>query len=37
MFQPSDIQACIDAGCNDYIVKPFTLVELQRKIKALIR
>jgi two-component system, cell cycle response regulator DivK len=37
MFQPSDIQACIDAGCNDYIVKPFTFVELQRKIKALIR
>jgi two-component system, cell cycle response regulator DivK len=36
MFQPSDIQRCIDAGCNDYIVKPFTFVELQRKIKALL-
>jgi two-component system cell cycle response regulator DivK len=36
MFQPSDIQRCIDAGCNDYIVKPFTFVELQRKIRALI-
>ena len=36
MFQPSDIQRCIDAGCNDYIVKPFTFIELQRKIKALL-
>jgi two-component system, cell cycle response regulator DivK len=36
MFEPSDIQRCIDAGCSDYIVKPFTFVELERKIKALI-
>jgi CheY-like chemotaxis protein len=37
MSQPVDIQTWIDAGCNDYIVKPFTSDELQRKIKALIR
>jgi two-component system cell cycle response regulator DivK len=36
MSQPSDIQAWIDAGCNDYILKPFTFDELLRKIKALI-
>ena len=37
MFQPSDLKAWIDAGCNDYIVKPFTLVELRRKITAIIQ
>jgi two-component system cell cycle response regulator DivK len=36
MSRPSDIQKWIDAGCNDYIVKPFTFDELLRKIKALI-
>lgn len=33
----TDLQACIDAGCNDYIVKPFILDELVEKITALIR
>jgi two-component system cell cycle response regulator DivK len=37
MSEPADVQAFIDAGCNDYIVKPFTSNELLRKIKALIR
>jgi CheY-like chemotaxis protein len=32
----SDLQHCINVGCNDYIVKPFPVHELQRKIKALI-
>jgi CheY-like chemotaxis protein len=36
MFRTSDLESCIDAVCNDYIVKPFTLDELRRKIKALI-
>jgi CheY-like chemotaxis protein len=36
MSRPSDIHTSIDAGCNDYIVKPFTFEELQRKIQALI-
>jgi two-component system cell cycle response regulator DivK len=36
MSRPSDIQKWIDAGCNDYIVKPFTFDELLRKINALI-
>ena len=36
MFRPADLQACLDAGCNDYIVKPFTSEDLLEKIKALI-
>jgi CheY-like chemotaxis protein len=36
LFRPSDLQRCIDAGCNDYIVKPFTVKELRRKIDILI-
>ncbi|HEX3008103.1 MAG TPA: response regulator, partial [Bacteroidales bacterium] len=28
----SDIKAAFDAGCNDYIVKPFTLVNLKSKL-----
>jgi CheY-like chemotaxis protein len=36
MFRPSDLRAWLDVGCNDYIVKPFTLDELSRKISALI-
>jgi CheY-like chemotaxis protein len=35
--QGAFLKSCIDAGCNDYIVKPFTTKELQKKIKALIR
>ena len=30
----SGLQHCIDVGCNDYIVKPFPIDELQRKIKS---
>jgi two-component system, cell cycle response regulator DivK len=34
--RPADLQKCIDAGCNDYIVKPFTVKDLRKKIQALI-
>jgi two-component system cell cycle response regulator DivK len=37
LFRLSDLQAYIDAGCNDYIVKPFSWQALRRKINALIR
>lgn len=33
LFRESDLRSCIEAGCNDYIVKPFTFRELQNKIK----
>jgi CheY-like chemotaxis protein len=36
LFRPSDLQRCIDAGCNDYIVKPFTAKDLRKRIQALI-
>jgi two-component system cell cycle response regulator DivK len=32
----SELQHCIEVRCNDYIVKPFRIDELQRKIKALV-
>jgi CheY-like chemotaxis protein len=35
MFRSGDLQACIEAGSNDYIIKPFTFEELRRKITAL--
>ncbi len=31
-----ELQTCIEAGCNDYLVKPFTMQQLQGKIQALI-
>ena len=31
-FRESDLRSCIEAGCRDYVVKPFTFQELQRKI-----
>ncbi len=27
------LRKCIDAGCNDYITKPFTFKELQTKVQ----
>lgn len=33
LFRESDLKSCIEAGCNDYIVKPFTYQELQRKLQ----
>ncbi len=32
----SQLKTCIEAGCNDYLVKPFTMQQLQGKIQALI-
>jgi CheY-like chemotaxis protein len=32
----SDIEACMEAGCTDFIAKPFTFYELQIKIRQLI-
>jgi len=31
-FRESDLRSCLEAGCNDIIIKPFTFQELQEKI-----
>lgn len=36
-FRRQDRQNCMGAGCNDYIVKPFKLQELHKKINALVQ
>jgi two-component system, cell cycle response regulator DivK len=33
LFRDSDLKHCIDAGCNGYLVKPFTFQELQGKLR----
>ena len=32
LFRPHELKTCLEAGCNDYIVKPFSCVDLQSKI-----
>ena len=36
LFRDSDLKSCLDAGCNGYIVKPFTFQELQAKVRELL-
>ena len=31
-----DLKTCLEAGCNGYIVKPFVVTDLQRKIGELL-
>ena len=33
LFREADLKACMDAGYNGYIVKPFTFQELQTKLQ----
>jgi CheY-like chemotaxis protein len=33
LFKESELNSCIEAGCNDYLVKPFTFQELRGKIQ----
>ncbi len=33
LYEELELRSCIEAGCNDYITKPFTLKELQRKVQ----
>ncbi len=36
LFMESELNECIEAGCNDYIVKPFTLKQLASLIEKLL-
>jgi DNA-binding response OmpR family regulator len=36
MSRQSDVDACLKAGCNSYIIKPFSLAELGAKIQQLL-
>lgn len=36
LFRDADLKSCIEAGCNGYIIKPFTFQELQGKVRELI-
>ncbi|TAJ98600.1 response regulator [bacterium] len=36
LFRESELRSCLEAGCNDYIVKPFTFEELQAKVREVI-
>ena len=36
LFRSEDLKACLESGCNGYIVKPFSGMDLQRKIRELL-
>ena len=36
LFRAEDLKACLDAGCNGYIVKPFNGADLQRRIREML-
>jgi CheY-like chemotaxis protein len=36
LFRSHDLNACLLAGCNGYIVKPFSILDLQAKIRELL-
>ena len=36
LFRKSELNECIEAGCNDYIVKPFTHKQLASRIENLL-
>jgi CheY-like chemotaxis protein len=36
LFRPHELMACLEAGCDGYLIKPFGLRDLQRKIREMI-
>ncbi len=33
LFREADLKSCIEAGCSDYIIKPFSFQDLQGKVQ----
>ena len=33
LFRESELRGCTEAGCNDYLLKPFTFEQLREKIQ----
>lgn len=36
LFREPDLKACLEAGCDDYIVKPISFEDLRQKVRDLI-
>src|SRR5688572_28449244 len=36
LCRPHQLKTCLEAGCNDYIVKPFSVLSLHSKIRAML-
>ena len=36
LLRPPDRAACLEAGCNAYMVRPFNVLDLQNKIRELL-
>jgi CheY-like chemotaxis protein len=36
LIRPHDLRTCLDAGCNGYIIKPFSFADLHAKIRGLL-
>lgn len=34
LSRQTDLNSCLQAGCNDYLVKPFTYKDLEEKLRA---
>jgi len=37
LFRPHELRTCLEAGCNDYLVKPFSCFDLQTKIAKILQ
>jgi len=37
IIRRADVRRCSEAGCNDYLAKPFRVEELRKRIEALIQ
>jgi two-component system alkaline phosphatase synthesis response regulator PhoP len=36
LSRQTDLNSCLQAGCNDYLVKPFTYKDLEEKLRSFI-